>query len=98
RCEGGVEFCVADTGVGIPPDALPIIFEPFRQIESASTRRYGGVGLRLHIVRPPLHMLRGPIHLESGRGRRSGFRVWRAARQSPTLKQATGAPEPVFHG
>jgi PAS domain S-box-containing protein len=74
-CDDGVEIAVADTGVGIAPKNHAMIFEPFRQIEPCMTRRYGGVGLGLYIVRRMLDALGGTITLDSELGRGSTFRV-----------------------
>jgi signal transduction histidine kinase len=74
--DGGIEFTVVDTGVGIPTDAQLMIFEPFRQLEVTRTRLRGGAGLGLYIVKRLLDALGGTIEVESEVGRGSVFRVW----------------------
>ena len=78
RClngEGRVVFKVADTGIGIPKQAQPLIFERFRQMDSSETRPYGGVGLGLYIVKNFTEALGGEITLESEPGTGSIFTV-----------------------
>lgn len=67
---------MTDTGVGIPPDALALIFEPFTQLENSAGNHFGGTGLGLHIVKRLLQLLGGNITAESEIGRGSTFRVW----------------------
>lgn len=59
------EIIVSDTGRGIAPDALEHIFDRFRQADSSTTRRYGGLGLGLSIVRELVQMQGGVVSAES---------------------------------
>src|SRR5262245_60199137 len=60
-----VEITVSDTGLGIAPDSLPFVFDRFRQGDGSSTRRQGGLGLGLAIVRHLTEMHGGSVHAQS---------------------------------
>jgi PAS domain S-box-containing protein len=60
-----VRISVTDTGIGIPADQLPRVFEPFFQVERGPTRRFPGVGLGLAIAHDLARAMRGDVHVES---------------------------------
>lgn len=68
NCKGWICFCVRDTGIGVPKDKLQAIFEPFRQADGSTTRKYGGSGLGLSICLQLAHRMGGELALESEEG------------------------------
>ena len=75
RVGAAVRIAVADTGIGMPAEALHYVFEEFRQVDMSSTRRHGGTGLGLAIVRRLTHLLGGQVTAESELGKGSIFVV-----------------------
>jgi PAS domain S-box-containing protein len=76
RIASHVEITVSDTGQGIDPNLLPHVFERFRQSDSSSTRRHGGLGLGLSIVRQLVELHGGTVTAESpGAGKGTTFKV-----------------------
>jgi PAS domain S-box-containing protein len=76
RVNSHAEISVIDTGVGIRPEFLPHVFERFRQADSSTTRRHGGLGLGLAIVRQLTELQGGTVRAKSpGEGQGSTFVV-----------------------
>ena len=59
------EIRVIDTGHGIDPEKIKLVFEPFRQIDSSTTRKHGGTGLGLSISRSMMERMNGTIEITS---------------------------------
>ncbi|OLE20703.1 MAG: hypothetical protein AUI36_34815 [Cyanobacteria bacterium 13_1_40CM_2_61_4] len=70
-----VEIRVEDTGIGMEPELLERLFEPFTQADTSTTRRFGGTGLGLAISRKFCHLLGGDICVSSTPGAGSTFDI-----------------------
>ncbi len=89
-CAGAdVVFEVEDTGVGIPAEDVPLIFESFRQLNHSGDEFLRGVGLGLYIVKRLVALLDGSVIVESALGRGTTFRV-----RLPTARLTTHVREP----
>jgi len=64
-----VMICVSDSGIGIPPDKIDRVFEPFFQVQAGTTRKYDGVGLGLAISRDFVQAMGGDIRIRSAPGK-----------------------------
>jgi two-component system phosphate regulon sensor histidine kinase PhoR len=73
RQDGQVMIAIADTGVGIPSQDLPRIFERFYRVDKARSRQVGGTGLGLSIVKHVVERMNGTIRVESQLGKGSTF-------------------------
>jgi len=74
--DGGTEIVVSDTGVGIPPDKLDVIFDPFRQLTSSNKLRAGGFGFGLYLVKLFSDFIGARLSVESCVGTGTTFSFW----------------------
>ena len=97
RAQSQLEICVVDSGMGIPSDFLPHVFDRFRQADSSITRTQGGLGLGLAIVRHLVEVHGGTVGAYSeGEGKGARFVVRLPVRAVESLPEPVAAPGPAL--
>jgi len=106
--EDQLQLVVEDTGIGIAPESMGSLFDPFTQADLATTRRYGGTGLGLTIVKQLVELMQGRIRCESELNRGTRFIVtlplvaWSEGAddllQGPPLTEASEELRPISRG
>ena len=71
--EQGLKFSVKDTGIGISPEKIPLLFQPFTQLDASHNRQYPGTGLGLAICKKLVELMNGQIRVESELGKGTEF-------------------------
>ncbi|MDL2275878.1 response regulator, partial [Desulfosarcina sp. OttesenSCG-928-G10] len=91
-----LDFSVKDTGTGISPEYMGMLFEPFTQADTSSTRKYEGTGLGLSICKQLTRLMRGDIRVESEFGKGSTFFFTiRLTRSHTGITPSTQVPEDI---
>lgn len=94
-----IEFTVKDTGIGIAPDKIERLFQPFSQVDSSMTRKYGGTGLGLAICQTLVHLMGGNIRVEllEERGATFVFTIQVSCFKGEAGMASSIGLEPVIH-
>jgi HPt (histidine-containing phosphotransfer) domain-containing protein len=93
-----LHFAVRDTGIGIPPEKQPLIFEAFTQADGSATRQHGGTGLGLTIARQLVERMGGHIWVESEVGKGSVFHFTAHFATLQTLEAEVGRVQGALAG
>jgi CheY-like chemotaxis protein len=95
----GLSFKIVDTGIGIPPDKLEMLFKPFSQVHNTGKNKFGGTGLGLSISKKLIEMMGGSITVssEEGKGSEFKFSVMLAEAADPEARTKTARAIKVEH-
>ena len=95
-----LHFTVSDTGIGIPLEKQEVVFEPFTQADTSSTRKYGGTGLGLTISSRLVRMMGGKIWVASdvARGTQFHFTVLMGIADANAIEVGSIAPPEILRG
>jgi PAS domain S-box-containing protein len=90
-----IQFSVTDTGIGMSPEELSRVFQPFEQADKSITRKYGGTGLGLTICNKLVQMMGGEITVQSEKGTGSEFRFYVVLRRAEGAEALLPAYDPA---
>ena len=88
-------FQVEDTGIGIPENQRPLLFQKFQQLDTTYHRRYEGTGLGLALTKQLVDLHGGRVEVESSEGLGSSFTVWLPAQNPDPKARSSAAPAPA---
>jgi C4-dicarboxylate-specific signal transduction histidine kinase/CheY-like chemotaxis protein len=89
-----LEFTVTDTGMGVPEEKRPQLFQAFQQLDASDTRQFAGTGLGLSIVRSLARLMGGDVTMDEAEGGGSLFRIRIRCALAPDLPSSPDAPPP----
>ena len=91
-----MHFIIRDTGIGMDPEFIPRLFDPFSQEDATTTNRYGGSGLGMAITKNMIDLMGGQIEVESEKGRGTTFTILIPLKKAEPPEITAEAEEPEF--